>query len=117
MGNCEGRMTDELEVLRREAAENPVPVKMGMLVRYSAYLQGARRMAQTLAERFPQMFGGKDGVYTKAEMMLVLSSLRATDLFLSGECEVRYRGHVRDRKGKLVECEAYFADTEGKEIK
>ena len=31
------------------------------------------------------------------------------DLFLTGEYEIRFRNHKNDRRGKCIECEAYFA--------
>lgn len=53
--------------------------------------------------------GGKDdAIYAKAEMDLILSSMDATRRFLSGDLRIRYRGHERDRKGRLVKVEAYY---------
>lgn len=53
--------------------------------------------------------GGKDdAIYAKAEMELILSSMDATRLFLCGDRPIRYRGHERDKKGRLVKVEAYY---------
>ena len=46
---------------------------------------------------------------TKTEMDLILSSKAATRHFLCGDLRIHYRGHERDKKGRLVKVEAYFA--------
>ena len=60
-------------------------------------------------KRFPQITKGKDAPYNKAIIELAISSKRNMDLFLTGEYEIRFRNHKNDRRGKCIECEAYFA--------
>ena len=99
----------EFEVLRRMAATVDIPIDLRRVQTYSAYLRGAQAAISAFAAGFPQIFKGKDAAYNKAFYRLVTSTLRNTDLFLSGEYEIRFRNFKSDRKGKCVECEAYFS--------
>ena len=49
----------------------------------------------------------EDRVYTKAIVNLLISDLRNVQEYLLGT-NIGFRNHVRDKKGKLVSCEAYF---------
>ena len=49
----------------------------------------------------------EDRVYTKAIVNLLISDLRYVQEYLLGT-NIGYRNHVRDKKGKLISCEAYF---------
>jgi len=84
-------------------------VELGRLREYSAYISGARAAIQKFSELFPDLFQGKgkDAPYNRALLTLVLSSKRNTDLFLRGE-QTSYRNFVKDKKGKIVSCEAFF---------
>lgn len=83
------------------------------LVIESFQLQGARQMLLRLLDVYrisPKEKQGKDdAIYMKAEMDLILSSKDATRHFLCGDLRIHYRGHERDKKGRLVKVEAYFA--------
>ncbi len=83
------------------------------LVIESFQLQGARQMLLRLLDVYrisPKEKQGKDdAIYAKAEMDLILSSKDATHQFLCGDLRFHYRGHERDKKGRLVKVEAYFA--------
>ena len=79
---------------------------------WSWKMQGAREMLIKLYEddkmilpvgvkRYEEM------VYTKAIVNLLISDLRNVQEYLIGT-NIGYRNHVRDKKGKLVSCEAYF---------
>ena len=50
----------------------------------------------------------EDALYNKAIIRLVLSDSCAMDKFLVGDDCFRFRGHKRDKKGKLVSVEAYL---------
>ena len=84
------------------------------LIIESFQLQGARQMLLRLLDVYkiaPKEKQGKDdAIYTKAEMDLILSSKDNTRHFLYGDKFIRYRGHERDKKGRLVKVEAYFSD-------
>ena len=79
----------------------------------SYQIQGARQMLLRLLDVYDIVPKGKkrkdDEVYTTAEMDLILSSKDATRHFLCGDLRIHYRGHERDKKGRLVKVEAYFA--------
>ena len=49
----------------------------------------------------------EDRVYTKAIVNLLISDLMNVQEYLLGT-NIGFRNHVRDKKGKLVSCEAYF---------
>ena len=48
-----------------------------------------------------------EDVYLKAELELIEASLENAEKFLSGS-PIGYRNHERNKRGKLVKCEAYF---------
>lgn len=97
------------DVIRKMAAVVAVPADLRRVAEYSAYLQGALAAFQAFADEFPQIFKGKDAAYHKAVFELATSSKRAADLYLSRAYQVRFRNHKVDKKGKLLSCEAYFA--------
>ena len=49
----------------------------------------------------------EDRVYTKAIFTLLSSDLKNIQEYLLGT-NIGFRNHVRDKKGKVVSCEAYF---------
>ena len=49
----------------------------------------------------------EDRVYTKAIVDLLASDLRYVQEYLLGT-NIGFRNHARDKKGKLMSCEAYF---------
>lgn len=49
----------------------------------------------------------EEKVYTKAIVNLLTSDLRHIQEYLLGT-NIGFRNHVRDKKGKLISCEAYF---------
>lgn len=80
----------------------------------SYQIQGARQMLLRLLDVYDILPKGKkrkdDEVYIRAEMDLILSSKDNTRHFLCGDKFIRYRGHERDKKGKLIKVEAYFSE-------
>ena len=79
---------------------------------WSERMQGAREMLIKLYEddKIILPLGLKrseDRVYTKAIVSLLASDLRNVQEYLLGT-NIGFRNHVRDKKGKLVSCEAYF---------
>ena len=79
---------------------------------WSERMQGAREMLIKLYEddkmilpvgvkRYEEM------VYTKAIVNLLISDLRNVQEYLLGT-NIGFRNHIRDKKGKLISCEAYF---------
>ena len=75
-------------------------------------MQGAREILVKLYEDDKMILPvgvkrSEDIVYTKAIMNLLTSDLRNVYEYLLGT-NIGFRNHVRDKKGKLMSCEAYF---------
>lgn len=118
MTEKEKRRLEEHELIKTLAQQLEITIDVRKLYEYSAYMQGVRAGLMHAVERFVK-FKGEQGVYDKAEISLVTSSIRFCDWWLSGKYEMRFRNHVRDKKGKkgkLVSCEAYFAKRVVQEI-
>ena len=85
---------------------------MENLHEWSNRMQGAREMLIKLYEDDNMILPlglkrSEDMVYTKAIVTLLESDLRNVQEYLLGT-NIGFRNHVRDKKGKLVSCEAYF---------
>ena len=79
---------------------------------WSKKMQGAREMLIKLYEDDKMVLPlglkrSEDRVYTKAIVNLLISDLRNVQEYLLGK-NIGFRNHVRDKKGKLIGCEAYF---------
>ena len=85
---------------------------MENLHEWSNRMQGAREMLVKLYEDDKMILPlgvkrSEDIVYTKAIVNLLAIDLRNVQEYLLGT-NIGFRNHVRDKKGKLVSCEAYF---------
>ena len=79
---------------------------------WSNRMQGAREMLVKLYEDDKMILPvcakrSEDMVYTKAIVNLLASDLRNVQEYLLGT-NIGFRNHIRDKKGKLISCEAYF---------
>lgn len=79
---------------------------------WSERMQGAREMLIKPYENdnmiLPLGLNRSEGrVYTKAIVNILISDLRNVHEYLLGT-NIGFRNHVRDKKGKLIGCEAYF---------
>lgn len=79
---------------------------------WSNRMQGAREMLVKLYEDDKMILPlgvkrSEDRVYTKAIVSLLASDLRNLQEYFLGT-NIGFRNHVRDKKGKLISCEAYF---------
>ena len=79
---------------------------------WSNRMQGAREMLVKLYEDDNMilplgMKRSENSVYTKAIVNLLISDLMNVQEYLLGT-NIGFRNHVRDKKGKLTSCEAYF---------
>lgn len=101
------RRQDEMEL--KLAIENEPKVDLRKILYYSAYYQGVRAGLNTALSIAENPTKGEERIYLEAEIRNAVSSLRNCQLFLDGT-EIRYRNHQRDKKGKLVKCEAYFVE-------
>lgn len=86
---------------------------MEKLYEWSYKMQGAREMLQHLRTSQGARIDldpaprGEGKVFTEAIFDLVLKSLDNTDKCLQGR-KIGYCNHQRDKKGKLIHCDAYF---------
>lgn len=79
---------------------------------WSERMQGAREMLIKLYENDNMILPigvkrSEDRVYTKAIVNLLASDLKNIQEYFLGT-NIGFRNHVRDKKGKLISCEAYF---------
>lgn len=96
---------------RRMAVQTDIKINLHNLAYYSAYYRGARDVVDKLIPYVMRSFRGDEKAYIKAELDLITSSLRNTQLWFDGT-QIRYRNWERDKKGKLIKCEAYFVERE-----
>lgn len=79
----------------------------------SYQLNGARQMLQRILDSYniksKEKQGKDDEIYLKAELSMILSSIDNTRHFLCGDLRIQYRNHQRDKKGRLIKVEAYYA--------
>lgn len=94
------------EELRLAALHEP-KVNLLNIQHWSAYMQGARRAFLYVMEHGDDY---DNKVYRDAVFRLITSDLRYMGMFLTESHEICYRNHKRDKKGKLISCEAYFAE-------
>lgn len=92
------------------AVEHEIKINVQRLAMYASYYQGARmigvKVLEGIQNRKPK---GDDWVYLEAEWRLYTESVRNMQLYMDGY-EVRYRNHQKDKRGKLIRCEAYFVE-------
>ena len=79
---------------------------------WSNRMQGAREILIKLYEDYKMILPlgvkrSEDMVYTKAIVNLLASDLKNVQEYLLGT-NFGFRNHVRDKKGELMSCEAYF---------
>ena len=94
------------EELRLAALHEP-KVNLLNIQHWSAYMQGARRAFLYVMEHGDDY---DNKVYRDAVFRLITSDLRYMGMFLTESHDICYRNYKRDKKGKLISCEAYFAE-------
>lgn len=88
---------------------------MENLYEWSLKMQGAREMLEAIVASVNESKGrfcldstGKDSkVYHEAIVRLILSNLDNTQKFMMKK-PIGYRNFERDKKDRLIKCEAYF---------
>lgn len=81
---------------------------------WSNRMQGAREMLIKLYENDNMILPlgvkrSEDRVYTKAIVNLLASDLKNIQEYFLGT-NIGFINHIRDKKGKLTSCEAYFIE-------
>lgn len=95
------------------ALERCPEVDLRRVTQYAAYYQGARKAFMMMNANDP-INGGRfgknmseDKIYRSAIYRLVTQDIRYTEMFMAGQ-EIGFCNHQRDKKGKLVYCDACF---------
>lgn len=72
-------------------------------------MSGARMALQRFWDSYLQnvKLTKDERIYLKAEYDLIMSDLKNTDKWIQGY-RIGYRNYQKDKKGKLISCEAYF---------
>lgn len=84
---------------------------MNDLEYYGAFHLGALIAANKIIDDYVKpSYTGENKVYRDAELRLITKDKRSMQLWLEGTHRIGYRNHERDKKGKLVRCEAYFIE-------
>lgn len=93
------------------AVEHDIKINVQRLAMYASYYQGAREIGVKVLNSIPQLRStrGEEWLYLEAEWRLYTESVRNMQLYMDGY-EVRYRNHQKDKRGKLIRCEAYFVE-------
>ena len=94
------------EELRLASLEEP-KVNLHNIRYYSAYYNGARKAFSVLGDSRLEY---REKAYKDAVIKLITSDIRYAEIFLTGAHDLCFRNHKRDKKGKLISCEAYFAE-------
>lgn len=88
---------------------DPTKLNMRNIEISGAYYHGAMMALDKMKEKIMPYVTVKERPYVKAELNLCLKDQRSTMFWLSGQ-PIKYRNHKCDKKGKLIECEAYFVE-------
>lgn len=95
----------EIELAERMADK----VSLQKVMHYAAYYSGARAAILKLVDEQQVRIPDQEKVYDNAFFKLITTSLDNTRRFMDGQ-QIRYRNHERNKRGKLVKCEAYFVE-------
>lgn len=80
---------------------------------YSQRMSGARMMHHRLKDHKMIDLKGDDKIYRDAYLDCLFANPHALELWLNGDTpRIGYRNHQRNKKGKLVSCEAYLMEND-----
>lgn len=78
---------------------------------YGAYYLGALLAVTKVLEMMNEVeWKHLEKPYREATFKLITKDKRSMQLYMEGCYDICYRNHVKDNKGKVKSCEAYFAD-------
>jgi hypothetical protein len=78
---------------------------------YGAYYLGALLAVKKVIDDFIKYpWKGEEKLYRDVALELITRDKRSMQLYMDEFYEMRFRNHQRNAKGKLISCEAYFAD-------
>lgn len=104
---CIERMVANMEI--GMSCSMDIPLNLTNIVQFGAYYQGVLMTLCFVRDNILPLIKGEDKVYMAASLELATKSKDNARRFLEREYDVRYRNHEKDKKGKVVKCEAYFA--------
>lgn len=107
--NVDIEQDDAARKIATKCVEDGVQVPLHKVQFYAAYMQGMR---EAYLKLFPKLITSSkkaDRPYLEAEYKLLTSCVNACYDYHTDKYEIRYKDFVKDRKGKLVSCTAYFA--------
>lgn len=77
---------------------------------FAAYTSGAiRGVLKIMDDMFEKNRNGENDIYRNAYVKLITQDKYSINRWLNGD-KVGYRNHVRNAKGKLMSCEAYWIE-------
>lgn len=101
------RLVNNMEV--SAACRLDMPLNLHNVMYYGAYYGGVLMAMAFVRDNVVPIMKGEDRVYMEAVFDLVTKRKDNARRLLEGEYEVRFRNHEKDKRGKVVKCEAYFA--------
>lgn len=101
------RLVNNMEV--SAACRLDIPLNLHNVKYYGAYYGDVLMALVFVRDNVVPMMKGEDRVYMEATFALATRSKDNARRLLEREYEVRFRNHEKDKKGKVVKCEAYFA--------
>lgn len=93
----------EIELAERMADK----LSLQKVMYYAAYYSGARAAILLLRDVYQIRIPSQEKIYDEALFKLITASLDSTRRFIDKQ-QICYRNHERNKRGKLVKCEAYF---------
>lgn len=101
------RLVNNMEV--SAACRSDMPLNLHNVMYYGAYYGGVLMALVFVRDNVVPSMKGEDRVYMEAVFELATKSKDNARRLLEREYEGHFRNHEKDKKGKVVKCEAYFA--------
>lgn len=103
------KQVEAIELRFGECVVKDGQVNLTRLNEWAWRIAGARQLMRVLLMHMNSTRDKDHAVYNEAIVRLIMESPINMDRFLTQEYEIRYRNHERNKKGKLIHCEAFFA--------
>lgn len=107
IANALERIANNMEV--GAACKMDIPLNLTNVLQFGAYYQGVLMTLCFVRDNVIPMLKGEDKVYMEATFALATKSKDNARRLLEREYRVHFRNHEKDKRGKVVKCEAYFA--------
>lgn len=107
IANALERIANNMDV--GAACKINIPLNLTNVVQFGAYYQGVLMTLCFVRDNVLPMLKGEDKVYMEATFALATKSKDNARRLLDRVYVVNFRNQEKDKKGKVVKCEAYFA--------